>query len=156
MNFAVYLAVLSWLIAPPPPRPKLVVVITVDQLRPDYFTRWKAQLTGGLGQLATEGAFFTDGYQDHAVAETAPGHSTILSGMWPAHTGIIRNLQGVLDTLAPLLGIAGPGASPRRFRGTTLFDWLKAVDPTARALSVSRKDRGAILPLRSEERRVGK
>jgi len=147
MNFAVYFALLGWALSPAPPRPKLVVVITVDQLRPDYFTRWKAQLTGGLGQLATEGAFFTDGYQDHAVTETAPGHSTILSGMWPAHTGIIRNSEGVQDSLAPLLGTTGPGASPRRFRGTTLFDWLKAADPTARALSVSRKDRGAILPI---------
>src|SRR6266446_5888710 len=147
MNLAVYFAVLGWVLSPAPPRPKLVVVITVDQLRPDYFTRWKAQLTGGLGQLATEGAFFTDGYQDHAVTETAPGHSTILSGMWPAHTGIIRNSEGVQDSLAPLLGTTGPGASPRRFRGTTLFDWLKAVNPTTRALSVSRKDRGAILPI---------
>src|SRR5881397_111313 len=147
MNLAVYLAFLGWLLTPAPPRPKLVVVITVDQLRADYFTRWKSQLTGGLGQLATEGAFFTDGYQDHAVTETAPGHSTILSGMWPAHTGIIRNSEGVQDSLSPLLGTTGPGASPRRFRGTTLVDWLKAVDPTTRALSVSRKDRGAILPI---------
>src|SRR5438034_982492 len=150
MNIVAVVALLALCLAPadpPPPRPKLVLVVTVDQLRLDYFSRWKSQLTGGLAQLANEGAFFTEAYQDHAVTETAPGHSTILSGMWPAHTGIIRNLQGVLDTLAPLLGIAGPGASPRRFRGTTLFDWLKAVDPTARALSVSRKDRGAILPL---------
>ncbi len=155
MTFALYAALLALLTtAPPPPRPKLVVVITVDQLRPDYFSRWKTQLTGGLAQLANEGAFFTDGYQDHAVTETAPGHSTILSGMWPAHTGIIRNSEGVQDTLAPLLGIGGPGASPRRMRGTTLFDWLKAVDPTARALSVSRKDRGAILPIGKSKEQV--
>src|SRR5216117_3929592 len=154
MNLAVYLAFLGWLLTPAPPRPKLVVVITVDQLRADYFTRWKAQLTGGLGQLATEGAFFTDGYQDHAVTETAPGHSTILSGLWPAHTGIISNTEGVQDSLAPLLGTTGPGASPRRFRGTTLFDWLKASDPSARALSVSRKDRGAILPLGQSKQQV--
>ncbi len=147
MTLAVYFALLGWLVSPAPARPKLVVVITVDQLRPDYLTRWKSQLTGGLGQLATEGAVFTDGYQDHAVTETAPGHSTILSGMWPAHTGIIRNSEGVQDSLATLIGTAGPGASPRRFRGTTLVDWLKAVEPTSRALSVSRKDRGAILPI---------
>jgi predicted AlkP superfamily pyrophosphatase or phosphodiesterase len=145
-------ALLALRIAPtapaPPPRPKLIVVITVDQLRPDYFNRWKSQLTGGLFQLVSEGAVFTDGYQDHAVTETAPGHSTILSGRWPAHTGIIRNSAGVQDSAAPLLiATNGPGASPRRFRGTTLFDWLKAADPTARALSVSRKDRGAILPI---------
>jgi len=132
---------------PAPARPKLVIVITVDQLRPDYFDRWKSQLTGGLFQLVNEGAVFADGYQDHAVTETAPGHSTILSGLWPAHTGIIRNSQGVQDSTAPLLGVNGSGASPRRVRGTALFDWLKAADPTARALSVSRKDRGAILPI---------
>src|SRR6266480_1669777 len=154
MNFAVILAVLSWLTTPAPPRPKLVVVITVDQLRPDYFTRWKGQLTGGLGQLATEGAFFTDGYQDHAVTETAPGHSTILSGLWPAHTGIIRNSVGVQDTAAPLIGTTGPGASPKRFRGTTLFDLLKAVDTTARALSVSLKNRVAILPIGQAKQQV--
>jgi len=147
MTLGAYLSLLSWLLIPAPPRPKLVVVITVDQLRPDYFTRWKSQLTGGLGQLMNEGAFFTDGYQDHAVTETAPGHATILSGLWPAHTGIIRNSEGVQDSLAPLLGTTGPGASPRRFRGTTLVDWLKAADPTSRVLSVSRKDRGAILPV---------
>src|SRR6266568_6045621 len=146
--YAFLASILGTPVTPPPPaRPKLVLVITVDQLRPDYFTRWKTQLTGGLGQLMNEGAFFTDGYQDHAVTETAPGHSTILSGMWPAHTGIIRNSEGVQDSLAPLIGTSGPGASPRRFRGTTLFDWLKAADPTARALSVSGKDRGAILPI---------
>jgi len=157
MNLSVYLAFLTGLLVSPPPapaRPKLIVVITVDQLRPDYFSRWRSQLTGGLAQLANEGAFLTDGYQDHAVTETAPGHATILSGMWPAHTGIIRNSEGVQDSLAPLLGTTGPGASPRRFRGTTLFDWLKASDPADRALSVSRKDRGAILPLGQAKQQV--
>jgi arylsulfatase A-like enzyme len=154
MTLGTYLALLGWLIAPPPPRPKLVVVITVDQLRPDYFTRWKSQLTGGLAQLTNEGAFFTQGYQDHAVTETAPGHATVLSGLWPVHNGIIRNSEGVQDSTAPLISTNGLGASPRRFRGTTLFDWLKAADPTARALSVSRKDRGAILPIGQSKEQV--
>jgi len=130
-----------------PPRPKLVVVITVDQLRADYLVRWRQQLTGGFFTLLADGAVFTNAFQDHAVTETAPGHSTLLSGRWPAHTGIISNTEGVLDSTTPLLGVLGPGASPRRFRGTALFDWLKAADTTSRALSVSRKDRGAILPI---------
>ena len=131
----------------PAPKPRLVVVITVDQLRPDYFERWRPQLKGGLGRLLREGAVFTEAAQDHGVTETAPGHSTVLSGRWPAHTGIISNERGVADRASPLVGAPGPGASPHRFRGTALFDWLKAVSPAARALSVSRKDRGAILPI---------
>ena len=128
-------------------RPRLVVLITVDQLRPDYFEKWKPQLTGGLARLAAEGAFFTNAAQDHAVTETAPGHATLLSGRWPRHTGIQTNDAGVGDSTTPLLSVLGPGASPWRFRGTAFFDWLKAAQPGARALSVSRKDRGAILPL---------
>ncbi len=138
----------------PAPRPKLVVVITVDQLRPDYFDRYRTQLNGGLAMLLARGASFTDAYQDHAVTETAPGHSTILSGRWPAHTGIIRNTASVQDAAAPLLEVRESGASPARFRGTALFDWLEAVEPAARALSVSRKDRGAILPLGRAKQQV--
>ena len=130
-----------------PPRPGLVVMITVDQLLPSYLERWPGQLTGGLARLVAEGALFTNAFQDHAVTETAPGHSTVLSGRWPRHTGIVDNSRGVADTTAPLLEVRGPGASPRRFVGTTLFDWLDAADTAARALSVSRKDRGAILPV---------
>src|SRR3989440_3654525 len=133
--------------ARPAPKPRLVVVITVDQLRPDYLDRYRPQLKSGLAMLLKQGAVFTEAYHDHAITETAPGHATILSGRWPAHTGIIRNLAGVQDSGAPLVGVSGPGASPARFRGTELFDWLQAAEPTARALSVSGKDRGAILPI---------
>jgi arylsulfatase A-like enzyme len=132
-----------------PPRPHLVVLIAVDQLRGDYFSRFERQLTGGLARFWRDGAFFEQGRQDHAITETAPGHSTMLSGRWPAHTGIATNLLGVTDPSAPLLETKdmGHGASPRRFRGTTLFDWLHATDSASRVLAVSRKDRGAILPV---------
>ncbi|MGH7517861.1 MAG: alkaline phosphatase family protein [Gemmatimonadales bacterium] len=133
----------------PAARPQLVVLIAVDQLRGDYVPRWSAQLTSGLGRFWREGAFFAEGRQNHAVTETAPGHSTMLSGRFPAHTNIVTNEHGVLDPASPLLELkdAGLGASPRRFRGTTLFDWMRAADPAARVLAVSRKDRGAILPV---------
>ncbi len=131
------------------PRPRLVVLIVVDQLRGDYFTRFERQLSGGFARFWREGAFFEQGRQDHAIAETAPGHSTLLSGRWPAHTGIVANGLGVSDPSTPLLELKdmGQGASPRRFRGTTLYDWLRASDSASRVLAVSRKDRGAILPV---------
>jgi hypothetical protein len=128
-------------------RPRLVVFITVDQMRPDYLDRWAPQLTGGLARLSRQGAFFTNAFQDHAITETAPGHSVTMSGRFPRSTGIVRNAAGVEDAQAPLLTSRDPGASPFRFRGSVLIDWLRLKDPRSRALSISRKDRGAILPL---------
>ncbi len=129
------------------PAPKLLVFITVDALRPDYFSRFERQLTGGLGRLYRRGAVFTNAFQDHAITETAPGHSVTMSGRFPVRTGISANIAGVNDTTTTLIDATGLGASPFRFRGTTLTDWLIAKDPRTRSLSVSRKDRGAILPI---------
>ena len=125
----------------------MIVFITVDQMRADYFERFLPQLTGGLGRLYRGGAVFTDAHQDHAITETAPGHSVTMSGRFPAHTGIVANIYGVNDPKSPIIGGGGPGASPFRFRGSTLIDWLRVKDERSRALSVSRKDRGAILPI---------
>ncbi len=129
-------------------RPTLVVLITIDQFRADYLTRFGGQLHGGLARLVKGGAVFTDAHQDHAITETAPGHASLLSGRFPRSTGIMMNSIGVSDPESPLIsGGNGPGASPRRFTGTTLVDWLRAKEPRSRALSVSVKDRGAILPV---------
>jgi len=127
--------------------PRLIVAITVDQMRYDYLERFASQYQSGLARLIKSGAIYTNAYQDHANTETAPGHATILSGREPYRTGIVLNSIGVPDSRAPLIGGGGPGASPFRFRGTTLIDWMKAKDRRSRALSVSRKDRGAILPM---------
>jgi predicted AlkP superfamily pyrophosphatase or phosphodiesterase len=132
-------------------RPTLIVFITVDQMRSDYFQRFDKQFTGGLRRLFDSSAFFIDGYQDHAITETAPGHSATMSGRFPVHTGITMNSNGVNGVPdAAIIGSTERSdlpASPVRFQGTTLTDWLKAVNPATRVLSVSRKDRGAILPI---------
>ena len=130
-----------------PPRPTLVVFFTIDQLIPDYFARYGREFSGGLRRLQRGGVLYMNGYQDHATTETAPGHAATLSGRLPMHTGIVRNNAGVNDREHPLLGGGGAGASPFRFQGTTLTDWITAVDARSRTLSVSRKDRGAILPV---------
>lgn len=127
--------------------PTLTVFITVDQLSPAYFERFGSQFTGGFARLLRGGAVFTHAFQDHANTETAPGHASTMSGRFPRSTGIVLNTVGVPDPEAPLIGGGGPPASPFRFRGGTLIDWLRMKDPLARALSVSRKDRGAILPM---------
>jgi predicted AlkP superfamily pyrophosphatase or phosphodiesterase len=130
-------------------KPALVVFITVDQMRADYFDRFGPQLTGGLKRLKDGGAFFKNGFHDHGITETAPGHAAVMSGRFPVHTGIVMNSQGVngVPNARVIGGRATESASPARFNGTVLTDWMRAADPSTRWLSVSRKDRGAILPL---------
>jgi predicted AlkP superfamily pyrophosphatase or phosphodiesterase len=135
--------------APTPagPRPRLLLFVTVDQLRPDYITRWDPQFTGGFRRLLDESHFYVNAVHDHGITETAPGHASTMSGRFPYSTGIASNSAGVNTSAAPLIDSEGVGASPFRFKGTTLTDWLRAVRPDSRVMSVSRKDRGAILPI---------
>jgi predicted AlkP superfamily pyrophosphatase or phosphodiesterase len=150
------LAFAGSVLSPPPvlvpsPRdtaPRLVVLIIVDQFRPDHLLRYRAEWTGGFKRLLDEGMLFTDGRQDHAITQTGPGHSTVLSGRFPAHTGIVTNDFGVPDRLFPLIDDPkAVGASPHRFQGSALLDWMIARDSTTRMLSVAMKDRSAILPI---------
>jgi predicted AlkP superfamily pyrophosphatase or phosphodiesterase len=137
-------------------RTKLVVFITVDQLRGDYPVKWNSEIRRGMKRLLDGGAWFTNGYQDHAITETAPGHASTMSGRFPSSTGIASNDIGVVDPNYKLVG-GNPreaGASPYRFRGTTLYDWLVAGDRRAKAFSVSMKDRGAILPIGRAQQHV--
>src|SRR6267154_4653555 len=87
-----------------PPPISLVVLVSVDQMRADYLARYASQWTGGLARIYNGGTVFEHGEQDHAATETAPGHSTMLSGRYPAHTGIALNSRGVQDPTAPILG----------------------------------------------------
>ncbi len=136
-------------------KPTLVVMITIDGFREGNLDRFGPQLHGGLARLMSGGAWFTNAHHDHAITETAPGHATLLSGRFPRSTGIAANRAGVFDQASPLLGFSGgPGASPTRFQGTELFDWLNARNPNSRALSVSSKDRGAILPVGRSKQQV--
>jgi arylsulfatase A-like enzyme len=129
--------------------PSLVVLITIDQMRADYYERFREHMQFGFPRIYEGGAVFTEAYHDHAITETAPGHASLLTGRFPVHTGIATNAQGVNTTAFPVLGggPTDPGAAPFRFKGTTLIDWLRAKNPASRFLSVSRKDRGAILPV---------
>ena len=138
-----------------PSTPSLVVLITIDGFRADNLEKFGPQLTGGLARLTKGGAWFTNAHQDHAITETAPGHASLLSGRFPRSTGIAANRIGVTDAQSPLLGNSGVvGASPNRFHGSALFDWLHDRDKRSRALSVSSKDRGAILPIGKAKEQV--
>src|SRR6267378_7262855 len=74
-----------------PLRPKLVVLLVVDQMRADYVEKFHGQWTGGLKRLVEEGAWFRDAAYPYATTETCVGHATISTGAQPATHGMIAN-----------------------------------------------------------------
>lgn len=143
-------------------RPKLVVVIVIDQFRGDYLERYRDQFgDGGFRVLLDHGADFADCNYDYANTRTAPGHATLLTGSYTSRHGIMANewwdpqkkkmVTSVEDDATKLVGTsndqAGPGASPHNLMSDTLGDELKlATGGKARVFAISLKDRAAILP----------
>lgn len=137
--------------------PKLIVAISVDQLSADLFAGYRPHFTGGLARLA-KGVVFPSGYQSQAATETCPGHSTILTGTRPARNGIVANDWVDLNTARADKTIycaedeSVPGStsdkytvSPVHLLVPTLGDRMKAATPATRVVSVSAKDRAAVI-----------
>lgn len=74
-----------------PVRPKLVVLLVVDQMRADYVDKFRGQWTGGLKRLVEEGAWFRDAAYPYAATETCVGHATISTGSFPSVHGMVAN-----------------------------------------------------------------
>lgn len=147
-----------------PARPTLVVVLAVDQLRPDYLTRFESlflpatsgERVGGFRYLGERGATFVNSRYRHLPTETGPGHAIISTGSVPAVTGIIantwydrglkRSLYCVADPDAKDVLTGKPSSSPRNLKVTTLVDELElATNGSAKTAAIALKDRAAIL-----------
>jgi len=139
-------------------RPTLVVTIVIDQFSANLFNQYRDDFTGGLATLARQGRVHANGFQQHGLTETCPGHSTVLTGMNPTRTGIPANDwidpatgKEVYCLFAPQNHLAHGDdttdngvVGPDQLQATTLADWLKAASPQSRVYAVSGKDRGAI------------
>jgi len=140
-------------------RPKLIVVIVIDQFRGDYLERYRDQFgEGGFRLFLDHGAYFSDCNYDYANTRTAPGHATLLTGTYSSGHGIHANewwdpqkkkmVTSVQDESTKIVGTAsnGPGASPHNLLADTLGDELKlATQGKARVFGIALKDRAAIL-----------
>jgi predicted AlkP superfamily pyrophosphatase or phosphodiesterase len=155
------------------PAPRLVLQITVDQLRGDLPGRFVKNMgEGGFRYLMNQGVWYADAHHAHANTETIVGHTTLATGADPAEHGMIGNvwLDRQTGTLTyniedPKYHILSPGAgvnkateidptqkvastdgrSPAAILGSTFSDEL-AIHTAGRAkiFGVSIKDRGAV------------
>lgn len=146
------------------PTPRLVIWITVDQMRGDYLTRYARHFgDGGFNRLLRAGTWFKNAHFGHAITETAPGHATLFSGVAPREHGIVGNswllqdgtgVTSVADDKSPLIGpgvtsglSSEKGRSPVHLLSPTLADVLvRETGGKAHFIAISMKDRGAILP----------
>lgn len=134
----------------PPPAPRLIVAISVDQFAASVYGRYAGTFTGGL-KLLSSGIVFPRAYQSHAATETCPGHSTLLTGDHPSHTGIVANSWFDRASNKSLYCVAIPGAAdpsargPQNLKASTLGEWLKQRSPASRVVAISGKDRAAIM-----------
>ena len=142
-----------------PARPRLVVVLVVDQFRADYIERYGHEWTGGLRRLLDTGAWFTRAAYPYYNTVTCVGHATISTGTLPSIHGMIlndwwdratgRQVACTEDDTASLTSygreVTGRGESARRLQAPTLADELRAqLDRRARVTTFSLKARSAI------------
>src|SRR5262245_31216421 len=120
-------------------KPDLVVLIAIDQFGAGLLERWRGRFKSGLRRFIEDGIIYSSAYQSHGLTETCAGHSTMLTGMHPSHTGMVANEwfdtkagDQVYCVEAPAFSVA---SNPKRHVGptqlvaTTLGDWMKEQEP---------------------------
>ncbi len=155
------------------PEIRLVLQITVDQLRGDLPLRHMAQFgKGGFKYLQEKGIWYTNATYRHANTETIVGHASLATGALPATHGMIGNVWLDRDTDQLVYNVEDPyyrllsadadvdkaseidptqrvassdGRSPVAILSSTFSDELAIRYPTqSKIFAVSVKDRGAI------------
>ena len=144
----------------PAQKPKLIVGIVIDQMRSDYIERYRDSFgEGGFNLILKKGFYAANNHFSYMPTYTGPGHASIYTGTTPAVHGIASNnwydpqLKEVVyctgDKSVRTIGAANADGqmSPARLKTTTITDELKLVSNfRSKVVSVSLKDRGAILP----------
>jgi predicted AlkP superfamily pyrophosphatase or phosphodiesterase len=156
-----------------PASPRLILQITVDQLRGDLITRYYDRFVeGGFRYLMDQGLVYTSAHHRHANTETIVGHATLATGANPSIHGMVGNVwldrnsgeltYNIEDSRYPVLGqdagvdqnteidhtqraARSDGRSPARILVSTFSDELTLFQGgQSKVFGVSVKDRGAV------------
>ncbi len=154
-------------------KPRLVLQITVDQLRGDLPEKYMKNMgDGGFRYLKAQGVWYVNAHYGHANTETVVGHTVLATGADPAVNGMISNVwfdrekgrlvYNVEDADYHILSTGADidqsteidasqklastdGRSPRNIMVTTFSDELLLKNNgKSKVFGVSVKDRGAV------------
>jgi hypothetical protein len=142
-------------------RAPVAVAIVVDQLGAWVAeSRWPLlPADGGFARLRREGTWVKRARYAHAVTDTAPGHAALHTGQPPMGSGVWANelpmpgggrasilRDDAVKMVLPGGATAARGSSAWPLRAPTVADELREMHPDAVIVSVSIKDRAAIIP----------
>ena len=157
----------------PADKPRLILQITVDQLRGDLPDRYVKRFgKDGFRYLMEKGTHYINAHYQHSNLETIVGHVTLATGAFPAVHGMVANVwmdretgklgYAIEDSDYDVVGGKGgvdkkteldptqaaaktQGRSPKAMLASTFSDELAVRYPgKAKIFGVSVKDRGAI------------
>lgn len=142
-------------------KPKLIIGIVVDQMRSEQLYRYASKYSeDGFKRILRDGFNFKNTQYNYTPTVTAAGHSSIYTGTTPSIHGVIANswfnryknkyVKSVEDTTVVLIGSKNKnnvGSSPKQLLTSTISDQLRmSTNFRSKVISVSLKDRGAVLP----------
>ena len=140
------------------PQPRLVVLISVDQMKGSYLDSFAYEFEHGLAELVNNGIVYKNANHFHANTTTAAGHAAIATGTYPSHSSIVGNdvynkklnqwEYSILDTTIQFIGIENCNlakVSAKNLLTYSFGDYQKMANPNAKTFSVALKDRAAIL-----------
>jgi predicted AlkP superfamily pyrophosphatase or phosphodiesterase len=126
------------------PAPKLILQITVDQLRGDLPGRYLEHMgDGGFRYLMLHGVWYANAHHAHANTETVVGHTTLATGAHPAAHGMVANVW--LDRKTGKLAY---NTEDNRYRILTAgagVDKTAEIDPTQKLAATDGRSPAAIL-----------
>ncbi|HUS29672.1 MAG TPA: alkaline phosphatase family protein [Kofleriaceae bacterium] len=145
-------------------KPKLVVVVVIDQWPSWVFQKQRDLFTGGIGHLVKEGAVVPEAELPYGNPFTAPGHAAISTGATPRVHGIVgnswwrrdegRERPAEYDPDAPVFSVGDAyngatmdaGVSAKMLRVDGIADALRAqTNGAGKSVAISFKPRSAVL-----------
>ena len=140
-------------------KPKLIVGIVIDQMCYEYLYRYQDKFSeNGFRKIMENGTNCRNTQYNYVPTFTGPGHASIYTGTTPNNHGIVANdwferesgkvINCVDDLNVKPVGTSSSDGlcSPHHLKTNTITDQLKLTYPNAKVISMSIKDRGAILP----------
>jgi predicted AlkP superfamily pyrophosphatase or phosphodiesterase len=124
--------------------PRLVLQITVDQLRGDMPTRFADRLgEGGFRYLIGNGIHYANAHYQHANTETIVGHASLATGALPSAHGMVANVWFDRELGRLVYNIEDPDYT--LLTANAGVDKATEIDPTQRAAGVTGRSPNAIL-----------